>query len=315
MLTFYSKGAGGQSSIVVDQSTIVLVGTASLNGSPIATDASVATPTITSFTNSQHTHANAAGGGTLDAAAIASGTIAPARLGSGSGGSTKFLREDSTFQALAGGGDAVVSGNLDQFADVTQTATKTLAITESTTLAGGTHSGTNTGDQTISTLCVKANNLSDLTNTTTARNNLALPQRLYQVTDATWNNTTTVTSTNLVVVIPNTKRYHILLVLFGVQAIVSRFKYQLTSAGTPTRVLLSQLKLLSGSFTHTPDTTINSSNNTAAVAGGFKIVAEGEIYNNTGADITITLQAAQFVAIAEVTTLYAASFIESKEVV
>ena len=37
---------------------------------------------------------------------------------------------------------------LDQFADVTQTATKTLAITESTTLAGGSHSGSNTGDQT-----------------------------------------------------------------------------------------------------------------------------------------------------------------------
>lgn len=47
-----------------------------------------------------------------------------------------------------GSGDAVTSANLDQFADVTQTATKTLAITESTTLAGGNHSGTNTGDQT-----------------------------------------------------------------------------------------------------------------------------------------------------------------------
>lgn len=45
-----------------------------------------------------------------------------------------------------GGGDALVANNLDQFASVTQTAGKTLAITENTTLAGGTHSGSNTGD-------------------------------------------------------------------------------------------------------------------------------------------------------------------------
>ena len=48
----------------------------------------------------------------------------------------------------AGSGDALVANNLDQFASVTQTAGQTLAITSSTTLAGGTHSGTNTGDQT-----------------------------------------------------------------------------------------------------------------------------------------------------------------------
>lgn len=64
----------------------------------------------------------------------------------------KFLRvnagaTDYELATIGGGGDALVSGSLDQFADVTQTATKTLAITESTTLAGGTHSGTNTGDQ------------------------------------------------------------------------------------------------------------------------------------------------------------------------
>ena len=68
----------------------------------------------------------------------------------------KFLRvnvgaTDYELATIGGGGDALVSGSLDQFADVTQTATKTLAITESTTLAGGTHSGTNTGDQTTVT--------------------------------------------------------------------------------------------------------------------------------------------------------------------
>jgi hypothetical protein len=64
----------------------------------------------------------------------------------------------------SGGGDALTSGTLDQFTDVTQTATKTLAITESTTLAGGTHSGTNTGDQDLSgyVLTESINTLSEL---------------------------------------------------------------------------------------------------------------------------------------------------------
>ena len=35
---------------------------------------------------------------------ITSGTVAPARLGSGSGGATKFLREDSTWQTAGGSG-------------------------------------------------------------------------------------------------------------------------------------------------------------------------------------------------------------------
>lgn len=47
-----------------------------------------------------HTHA---------AADITSGTIAPARLGSGSGGATKFLREDSSWQTVSAGGGAVAS--------------------------------------------------------------------------------------------------------------------------------------------------------------------------------------------------------------
>lgn len=81
-------------------------------------------------------------------AANLTGTVPHARLGSGGGGSTKFLREDSTWQTVTGGGDALVANNLDQFADVTQASGKTLAISDSTTLAGGTHSGTNTGDQT-----------------------------------------------------------------------------------------------------------------------------------------------------------------------
>lgn len=52
----------------------------------------------------------------------------------------------------AGTGDALKANNLDQFADVAQTAGKTLTITDNTTLSGGTHSGTNTGDQTLASL-------------------------------------------------------------------------------------------------------------------------------------------------------------------
>lgn len=87
----------------------------------------------------------------LNADNISSGTVAAARLGSGSSITTKYLRGDNTWQTISGGGDALTTSSLDQFADVTQTAGKTLAITESTTLAGGTHSGTNTGDQTTIT--------------------------------------------------------------------------------------------------------------------------------------------------------------------
>jgi hypothetical protein len=53
---------------------------------------------------------------------------------------------------IGGGGDAVTSGTLDQFADVTQTGGATLAISASTTLAGGSHSGTNTGDNAVNSL-------------------------------------------------------------------------------------------------------------------------------------------------------------------
>lgn len=89
---------------------------------------------------SSHAHASAD---------LTSGTIATGRLGTGSASSLTFLRGDQTWGTPVGVGDALVALTLDQFADVTQAATKTLAITESTTLAGGTQSGTNTGDATL----------------------------------------------------------------------------------------------------------------------------------------------------------------------
>lgn len=65
------------------------------------TSPTLTTPTIASFTNATHTHQNAAGGGTLDAAAIAAGTVATARLGSGSATSSTFLRGDQTWATPA----------------------------------------------------------------------------------------------------------------------------------------------------------------------------------------------------------------------
>lgn len=54
-------------------------------------------PSITSFASATHTHQDAAGGGTLNASAIAAGTMATARLGSGTADDTSFLRGDSTW--------------------------------------------------------------------------------------------------------------------------------------------------------------------------------------------------------------------------
>jgi hypothetical protein len=63
-------------------STTLLGNTTTGTGSTIVMSGSptITTPTIASFANANHTHQNSAGGGTLDAAAIGSGTIATARL-------------------------------------------------------------------------------------------------------------------------------------------------------------------------------------------------------------------------------------------
>ena len=52
-----------------------------LTGSQILTNKTLTTPTIGDFTNAAHTHQNAAGGSSLSAAAIGSGTLATARGG------------------------------------------------------------------------------------------------------------------------------------------------------------------------------------------------------------------------------------------
>lgn len=67
----------------------------------LATSPTIVTPTIASLVNMTHTHQSNAGGGTLDAAAIAAGTMATARLGSGSATSSTFLRGDQTWAAVS----------------------------------------------------------------------------------------------------------------------------------------------------------------------------------------------------------------------
>ncbi len=61
----------------------------------------------------------------LPAAGIGSGTIAQARLGTGSDGSgTHALFDDQTYKAIAGGGDALVANPLSQFAATTSSQFK-----------------------------------------------------------------------------------------------------------------------------------------------------------------------------------------------
>jgi hypothetical protein len=68
------------------------------------TNKTLTAPTITDFTNMGHDHLDADDGGTLSASAIASGTIATARLGSGSADETTYLRGDQTWATPAGEG-------------------------------------------------------------------------------------------------------------------------------------------------------------------------------------------------------------------
>jgi hypothetical protein len=56
---------------------------------------------------------------TQNASNLLAGTVAPTLLGSGASITTKFLRGDSTWQTLAGGGDALVASDLSQFAPST----------------------------------------------------------------------------------------------------------------------------------------------------------------------------------------------------
>lgn len=83
--------------------TITLTAFSQIGGS--VTDAQVP-DTITIDLATVATTANAGDSATLF---FTTGTIEPARLGSGSGGATKFLREDSTWQTVSGSGDVTAA--------------------------------------------------------------------------------------------------------------------------------------------------------------------------------------------------------------
>jgi hypothetical protein len=93
-------GAGSDMSAVTFPSTGIIV---TRDEPETLNNKTIVLPTIASMANAQHNHQNAAGGGTLSASAIASGTIATARLGSGTADSTTYLRGDQTWQVLASG--------------------------------------------------------------------------------------------------------------------------------------------------------------------------------------------------------------------
>jgi hypothetical protein len=97
ILTALEVKVGANSSAVTTSHDYKLSNVTGSDKAAPGTNATLVTPTIASFVNATHTHQNAAGGGTLDAAAIASGTIATARLGSGSATSATFLRGDQTY--------------------------------------------------------------------------------------------------------------------------------------------------------------------------------------------------------------------------
>lgn len=80
----------------LDTDVVTLTGTQTLTNKTLTAPA-LGTPASGTLTNC-----------TAPASIITSGTMAAARLGSGSGGSTKFLREDSTWQTVAGAGGDVV---------------------------------------------------------------------------------------------------------------------------------------------------------------------------------------------------------------
>ena len=65
-----------------------------------ATSPTLLTPTIADFTNAQHDHLDADDGGTLSAAAIASGLLANARIATGTPDGSKFLRDDQVWTTI-----------------------------------------------------------------------------------------------------------------------------------------------------------------------------------------------------------------------
>ncbi|HMC61863.1 MAG TPA: hypothetical protein VKJ01_21900 [Candidatus Solibacter sp.] len=91
---------GSNTNISVDAAAVALLFSPVFSGQPAIPD----------FTLAPHAHTNAAGGGTLTAAAIVSGLFPIARLASGTPDGTKFVRDDGTLAVPAGGGSTSYPG-------------------------------------------------------------------------------------------------------------------------------------------------------------------------------------------------------------
>jgi hypothetical protein len=76
---------------------------ATINGSETLANKTLTTPVIGSFANANHNHQNSAGGGTLDGAAIASGTIAKARGGLAADNSNGISVSGTNVTVVGGG--------------------------------------------------------------------------------------------------------------------------------------------------------------------------------------------------------------------
>ena len=94
------------------------------------------TPTIADFTNATHNHQSAAGGGSLDAAAIGSGTVATARLGSGTANSTTFLRGDQTWATPPGSSSINTGTTTINFGAFPGSSDTSVTVTGQTTILG-----------------------------------------------------------------------------------------------------------------------------------------------------------------------------------
>ena len=112
----------------------------------------------------------------LNADNITSGTVAAARLGSGSSITTKYLRGDNTWQTISGGGDALTSGTLAQFAATTSTQLRSVISDESgtgdiltTTGSGASLTGITSGQISgLGTLATQSATISDYLTTAAA---------------------------------------------------------------------------------------------------------------------------------------------------